>query len=288
VTLYRLNESQSPLIAPVVVAAFDGWIDAGGAATACANHIAEGGEVLAAFDADLLNDFRSRRPVLDVIDGQLQRLTWPELQLTRARHDGRDLLVLVGPEPDFRWRQLGEEIMELVVRLGVVQWLSLGAIPAALPHTRTTPVFATASTDGLLRDDEERGPQGLLRVPAAALSAIELAVSGAGIPSVGYYAQVPHYVGGSYTAAAIALLERVERHLNVTIPLGSLPSDAIAQRQRLDAAVAADEDSRLYLERLEKLAGEEQGVPSGDEIASEIERFLRDQTGGDEPGRLGR
>ena len=278
--LYQLHDPPT-LVAPALIVAFDGWIDASGAATSAASHAVGEGEILATFDADALFDYRARRPVLDVVDGTLAKLAWPELHVRRITVGGRDLLVLVGPEPDYRWRQLGVDVLDMVIRLGVVEWISLGAIPAAVPHTRAVPVLATASKQGLLRDDEQQGPEGLLRVPAAALSTIEVAVSGSGVPAVGFYAQVPHYVGGPYASATIALLEHVERHLGITIPLGSLPDDAFQQRQRLDAAVESDDDARTYLERLESIAGEER-MPSGDELATEIERYLRD-AGGDEP-----
>jgi hypothetical protein len=270
-----LRVSATPaLTAPVLVAAFDGWIDAAGAATAAARAIAGEGDVIATFDDDAIFDYRSRRPVLDVVDGTLARLTWPEILMRRANIGGRDLVVLTGPEPDFKWRELGEAVMELAVRLGIVQWVSLGAIPAAVAHTRPTPVLATASAEGLLREDELQGPAGLLRVPAAALSVIEMSVAGAGLPAVGFFAQVPNYVGGPYPSATIALLEHAGRHLGVEIPLGDLPEEAITQRANLDDLVAAQPEAREYLERLEE--GPEE-VPSGDELASEIERFLREQ-----------
>jgi hypothetical protein len=278
VSLYRFEGTMPQLRAPVLVAAFDGWIDAAGAATACANHVAEDGEVVASFDVDALNDYRARRPVLDVVDGVLARMQWPDIVLRHVSVGGRDVLVLVGPEPDYKWKQLGDEILELALRLGVVEWISLGAIPAAVPHTRPVPVLATASAEAELRNGEQQGPGGVLRVPAAALSAVEMTVAGAGIPAVGYYAQVPHYVGASpYAPATVALLQHLERRLGVTLPIGGLGDEAVSQRQRLDAVIDSDEDSREYLSRLEALASEER-MPTGDELASEIERYLR-QTG---------
>jgi hypothetical protein len=276
--LARVTEPAEPLVAPAIVAAFDGWIDAGGASTLAAQRMANEGEVLVTFDPDLLFDYRSRRPVLDIVDGTLTELTWPDLTIRRNRTGGRDLLVLTGPEPDFRWRELAEELLETALRLGVVEWVSLGSIPAAVPHTRPVPVLATASKSGLLHADELQGPQGLLRVPAAALSTVEMTIAASGVPTVGFFAQVPHYVGGPFPAATIALLEHAGRHLGVTVPLGSLPDEASATRSRIDAAVEGDEDSRQYLARLESIAGDEgQPLPSGDELASEIERFLRGQ-----------
>lgn len=278
VALYRIVEAPE-LTAPVLVAAFDGWIDAGGAASSAAAHLASSGDVVATFDADVLFDYRSRRPTLDIVDGRLTQLSWPEISLKRVRAGQRDLLILAGAEPDFRWHELGGAAVEIVDRLGVVEWISLGAIPAAVPHTRPVPIVSTESREGLLREGLQPGPQGLLRVPSAALSVLELAVIESGTPAVGYYAQVPHYVGGPYPAATIALLGEVDQHLGVSIALDALSEAAIAQRSTLDAAVAQDDEARAYLARLEALPGSD-GIPSGEELASEIERFLRDSGGG--------
>jgi len=259
----------------VLVVAFDGWVDAAGASSAATEHLAAGGSLVATFDDDTLFDYRSRRPTLDIIDGSLHRLVWPAIQVHRRTLDGRDLLVLHGPEPDFRWKELGDELGAFCLRAGVMQWVSLGAIPAAVPHTRPVPVLATASRDGLLHESDTQGPPGLLRVPSAALSAVELPVSTAGVPAVGFYAQVPHYVGGPYTAASVSLLRHLARHLGIEIPLEELEEEADGQRQRLDAAVAEDDDVRELLERMEQQTEAE--LPSGDELAAEIERFLRGQ-----------
>jgi hypothetical protein len=274
VTLHRTDATPDDLVAPVLVAAFDGWVDAAGASSATAALLAQGGTLLATFDADVLYDYRSRRPVLDIIDGTLTRIVWPSLELHRVRASGRDLLVLHGAEPDFRWKELGDDVLDLCLRLGVVQFVSIGAIPAAVPHTRPVPVLANASAPGLLHEAEMQGPPGLLRVPSACLSAVELSVSGSGIPSVGFYAQVPHYVGGPYAAATLTLLRHLGRHLSVELPEGDLEEEADAQRRRLDVAVEADEDVRAMLGQLET-ARESEEIPTGDELAAEIERFLR-------------
>lgn len=268
------------LVAPVLIAAFDGWVDAAGAASAAAERLAGAGTSVATFDADVLYDYRSRRPVLDIVDGMLMRLEWPSLQLHRAQVGGRDLLVLHGAEPDFRWRELGSDLLDLCLRLGVVQWVSLGAIPAAVPHTRAVNVLATASADGLLHEAEIQGPPGLLRVPSACLSAIEIAAAGSGIPAVGFFAQVPHYVGGPFAAATLSLLQHLGRHLSIGFPLDDLEEEAAQQRARLDVAVEADDDVREILHRLQE--ANEEDIPSGDELAAEIERFLRGQ--GPAPG----
>jgi hypothetical protein len=285
VSLFELEPvSERGFVAPVLIAAFDGWVDAAGASSAAAEHLARGGELLATFDADLLFDYRSRRPVLDIIDGTLTRLDWPSLTLHRLRTDGRDLLILQGAEPDFRWRELGSDVLELCLRFGVVQWASLGAIPAAVPHTRPVPILTTASEDAALHGSETKGPPGLLRVPSACLSAIEMSIAGAGIPCVGFYAQVPHYVGGPYAAASAALLEHLGHHLQAMLPMGSFTEDAAAQRERLDVAVQADEDVREFLQGLE--GSQDAEIPSGDELAAEIERFLRDRPDPGGPGTM--
>jgi hypothetical protein len=283
VPLYLLSEPGEPLVAPAIVAALDGWIDAAGASTAAVQRVADDTPPIATFDADLLFDFRSRRPVLDVVDGRLSQLTWPELSMRRTRIGERDVLVLTGAEPDFRWQELGRDVLAVARRLGVTQWISLGAIPTAVPHTRPVPVLATASRDGLLNEDEQVGPAGLLRVPSAALSALEKAVADDGVPTVGFYAQVPHYVGGPYAAASIAILEHLGRHLGVELPLAALPDEAMAQRQRLDQIVQADDDSRTYVERLESVV-DNQELPTGDELVSEIERFLQQRGDGGSSG----
>jgi proteasome assembly chaperone (PAC2) family protein len=277
VALYRFDDP-GKLQSPVLVAALDGWIDAGGASTTAAEHLAEGGAAVATFDGDIMFDYRSRRPTLDIVDGRLSRLDWPELVVRRAGLNGRDVLVLAGAEPDFRWHEFAASVVELVRRLGVVEWISLGAIPAAVPHTRPVPIIGSASAPGLLKGDVQPGPQGRLRVPSAALSVLEMSVADAGTPSLGYYAQVPHYVSGPYATAALELLRALGRHLGVDVPTGSLESEARELRSRLDLAAAADDTTRNYVERLEAMVDEER-LPTGDELISDIERFLRDRGG---------
>jgi len=277
VTLYR-QDSTPDLIAPTFLVAFDGWVDAGAAATTAAGLLAEGGEVVTTFDADRLFDYRARRPTLEIVGGRPASLEWPELSVRLARVGGRDLLVLSGPEPDFRWHELSEATIELAERLGVAEWIGIGAIPAAVPHTRPVPILGTESRPGLLRGDIPPGPDGVLRVPAAALSVLDIAAARAGIPTVGYFAQIPHYLSGPYPAAAIELLRAVGRHLGEEVPLGSLPEDARQLASRLEVA-AAEESTRAYVERLESMVDEARR-PSGDDLISEIERFLRERGNG--------
>jgi proteasome assembly chaperone (PAC2) family protein len=274
--LYQLHEPLPELIAPVVLAALDGWVDAGSAATTALSVVAASASPVATFDPDDLFDYRSRRPTLEIRDGRLSSLQWPELTLRHARFGERDLLVLSGAEPDDRWHRLATAMVELLLRLDTRGWVSLGAIPAAVPHTRPVPILGTESSPGLLRADVPPGPTGLLKVPSAALSMLEMTVADAGIPAVGYFAQTPHYVQGPYALASVALLRTLERHLEVELPRGNLTEEAHELRERLDTATEADETTRAYVGRLESMVDESR-LPAGDDLISDIERFLREQ-----------
>ena len=280
VSLYELAGPGAPgdpgdLIAPTMIGAFDGWVDAGSAATTALDQLVEDAPVVATFDADALFDYRARRPTLQIVDGRLAALDWPELAIRRVRVAERDLLILAGPEPDDQWRGFRSAVVDIAQRLGVVEWISLGAIPAAVPHTRSVPILGTTSESGRLRGDVRAGPAGLLRVPAATVSVLEMAMAESGIPAVGYFAQVPHYVSGPYPAASVELLMALGRHLDVVLPTGDLEEEAQQLRTRLDTATALEETTRDYVERLELLV-DEQRLPSGDDLIGEIERFLRE------------
>jgi hypothetical protein len=285
--LYRI-EDEPEFTSPVIVAALEGWVDAGAAGTAAANQLAENGRTIATFDTDAIYDYRARRPTLDILDGRPMKLAWPELRLVGVTVEDRELLVLTGPEPDYRWRELSDAVVAMARRFGAVSWVSLGAIPAAVPHTRPVPVLATASAPGLLPPGIRQGPDGLLRVPSAALSVLELSTASAGIPALGFFAQVPHYVNATYPSASIALLAAVGQYLGADLPVGSLAARALERRTMLDAAAASDDDTRAHVERLELLADEAR-LPAGDELIADIERFLREgvddgSSGSDEGG----
>jgi PAC2 family protein len=277
VTLYHLDDP-GDLVAPTMLAAFDGWVDAGASATSALALLAEDAQVVATFDADRIFDYRARRPPLEIVDGRLDELTWPTLDIRRTRAGDSDLLVLVGPEPDYRWRELVGGVIDLIGHFGVVEWISLGAIPAAVPHTRSVPILGTESGPGLLRADVPPGPAGTLRVPSAFVSALEFEASKAGVAALGYFAQVPHYISGPYPAASLALLETLGRHLGVALPTGDLADEATQLRTRLDTATALEETTRTYVERLEAMV-DEQRLPAGDDLIADIERFLRDRGG---------
>jgi PAC2 family len=274
-TLYEIK-SEEPLVAPVLIQALSGWVDVGSAGTLAAARLAGDGDLIASFDTDSLFDYRTNRPVLDISGASMNELTWPEVALHRASFGGRDLLVLTGTEPDLRWKEFAAAVRELALRMGVTQLISLGAVPAAIPHSSPTPVLATASDRSLLGNDIPV-LEGALRVPSAAVSVIDMYLSEAGIPTVGFWAQIPHYVAALYHAGAVALLNRTAEHLRIEIPIDEFEEEARAQRAQLDQIVDARPEAKAYVERLEQLAAEQE-VPSGEEIAAELERFLRETT----------
>jgi predicted ATP-grasp superfamily ATP-dependent carboligase len=271
--LYELVNEPHDAVAPALIVSFQDWVDAGGAGTTAARHIAEGGEVVANFDPDVLIDYRNHRPVLDIVDGTPKEFMWPELSLTRRRLRDRDVFVLTGPEPDARWKEFAADVLELALKIGIVEHVSLGAIPAAVPHTAPTPIMMTASSKELM--SATAPVEGLLRVPAAAVSAVEWTIAQAGIPSVGFWAQVPHYAT-PYAAAAIALIRRVETHLSVTIGAGPLEEEAARQSEALQEIISGNTDAQAYLERLESIVGEQE-IPEAEDIGQQVERFLRSQ-----------
>jgi hypothetical protein len=278
--MYQRSEV-GPLVAPALIVAFNGWVSAGGAGIATAEHIAAGGVEVARFDSDMLYDYRVNRPTLEFTEGIIDKIEWPETRVRRRNLDGRDLLVLAGPEPNWHWQAFGEAVADLAIELGVVQHVSLGGIPWAAPHTRPTIVVTTSSRPDLLSDDANF-PAGMLRVPASAASVVERAVADRGIPTVGFWARVPHYVAGIYHPAVVTLVERVSRYLGVELPLADLVQSAADQRRQLDMALADQGNVKEIVTHLEELYDASGEVASGEEIAAEIERYLRDRAPDDD------
>jgi hypothetical protein len=273
---FRIVQEPGEARSPALIVSFGDWVDAGGAGTTAARHIGEGGELIAKFDGDALFDYRSHRPIMDIVDGTPQRVAWPGMTLTRRSFPERDLFVLTGAEPDYRWEEFAQDVLGLARRIGIRQHVSLGAIPVGVPHTAPTVVMMTASRPELLQGAPPF--EGLLRVPAAAVSLIEWTLAESGLPAVGFWAQVPHYAA-AFAAGAIALVRRVEDHLGVTIGTGPLEEEAAAQGVALQQVIEGNPEASAYLERLQGLRSAEEG--SADTIAEEVERFLRDRRGGE-------
>ncbi|MBV9952794.1 MAG: PAC2 family protein [Acidimicrobiia bacterium] len=278
---YQLHE-QPELDSPVLLVALEGWIDAGFAAVNAMATVLAGldTEPVASFDADELLDHRARRPVLHLVEGVNTSLSWPGIELRSAKCAmGKDLLLLVGAEPDHSWRAFTTAVIDLAQRFGTRMVVGFGAYPAAVPHTRPTVMSVTAS------DEEMAGRwpflRGTLDVPAGVQAAIERSAGDAGLPAIGLWAQVPHYTSAmAYPAASRAILQATETVAGIDLPDGTLDEEAEEARSRLDQIIAGNEEHARMVAALEQEADSTPGstsIPSGDELAAELERFLREQ-----------
>jgi hypothetical protein len=240
--------------------------------------------VVARFDVDVLIDHRSRRPITHLVEGVNTGLTWPRLELRHGKDaDGRDVLLLVGSEPDVRWRAFCDQVVALVADLGVHLVIGLGAFPAPVPHTRALRLASTATTPELAARLPVRAT---LDVPAGVQAAIERACADADLPAIGIWAQVPHYlVNMTYPAASAALVDGLADLAGLRLDSTPLHEAATALRTRVDELVADNPEHVEMVRSLEANHDRELGddgpatgpLPSGDELAAEIERFLREQ-----------
>jgi proteasome assembly chaperone (PAC2) family protein len=274
------------LDAPAFLIALDGWVDAGGAMARTRRLILDSStpRPVATFDTDLLINFRSRRPAVRLVDGVAERVSWPQIELVSMTDgEGRDLLVLHGLEPDHQWHNFTEAVVELIVGFGSRIVVSLGGYPAATPHTRPVKVTAAATDQSMLAGVGHAA--GAVNAPAGIQTVIEQAAAAAGIDGLGIYAQVPHYaVKGPYPAASRALLETLWPVAGLRFDPAALTAEEEQARRRLDKAIARSNDNRQLVEKLEKhhdrlLAGSTAELPSGEELAAQLEEFLRDQDG---------
>jgi hypothetical protein len=275
------HASDLDLDQPVMLLAMTGWVDAASVGTDTAERIAGGGDVVAAFEPDALFDYRSSRPTLHFSSGDLTDIVWPRLEVIHRSVDEIELLIAIGNEPDFRWQELTREFVKLARRYNVSKFVTLGAVPAPVPHTRPVRVVCTTSDPDLLRDGDDVMPDELV-VPGAAVSVLRQGIADAGLPAIGYWAQVPHYLQSPFHPGVLGLTERVGRQIDVRFPIGDLALEASAQLEQIDADLAERDDARQYVERLELMQDERpelvtpfQEVPSADEIGAEVERFLR-------------
>lgn len=283
--LYERLE-QPDLESPVVVLALDGWVDAGlGAQTARASLLQTLDTVtVATFDADELLDHRARRPVLHLVEGLLTGLTWPSIELRAATDvDGNDLLLLVGAEPDHRWQAFTRDVVDLSMQFGARVVVGLGAYPAPVPHTRPTRLASSASDEHLARFCSVRTT---VDVPGGVHGAIERRAAEVGLPAIGLWAQVPHYASAMPSpSAAAALVDGLAQVAGLSLDSDELHAQATATRERIDELVRANPEHLGMVQRLEEVwDAEESGspdapIPSGEELASEIERYLREQGG---------
>ena len=271
---------------PILLLALDGWIDAAGAAAEARQHLLEGdpGRRIACFDTDRLLDHRARRPTLHLVDGVSRRMEWPALELFLLESTTEtDVLVLHGPEPDHEWRAFAEAVVDLCRQLDVQMVVGLGAYPAAVPHTRPTRLSCTAGSADLT--ERLDFVTATVEVPAGVQAVIEMEAGRAGIPAIGLWAQVPHYLSAtSYPPAALALLAGLAQLSGATVDDGPLSEASLATRARLDDLVARNPEHVTMLEMLEAAYDDLHDVrgqlPDGDQLAAELERFLRSHDDG--------
>jgi len=271
-------EDMPDLHEPVMIAAFEGWNDAGEAASAVIEHLAEvwDAEAVAAMDPEEYYDFQVNRPRVVAEAGQ-RRISWRTTRILVAQGTslGRDVILVQGIEPSFRWRSFAVELMELAEAAGVTEVYTLGALLADVAHTRPIPVSATSDdSDTRHRLDLEastyEGPTGIVGVLADAAGQV-------GLVSISAWAAVPHYAGHSPSPkATLALVSRLESLLDAPIDHGDLEDDARAWERGVDELASGDSDVAEYVESLEE-AQDTAELPeaSGDAIAKEFERYLR-------------
>ena len=265
-----------------------GFIDAGSAGETAALFLRHRwqSEVVARFDRDAFLDYRARRPTAIVDGGRLRRIDWPDLELCVARLAGAgDVALLLGPEPDMRWESFCDTVAETCKVMGVVSVMTLGAYPAAAPHTRPTRITRIANTAAEASElpDAEDVPG--YTGPVGAATVLQHAMAGHGLPCVGLWAEVPHYISASaYPEGALALVRAVADVVAVPVDTTELEAAATAHRQQVDEAVAEHPEAADMITALERATdlGMTTDLPSGDDLADEIERFLR---GRDEPHR---
>ena len=277
---------------PVIVAAFEGWNDAGEAASGALAHLERvwGAQPLAELDPEDYHDFQVNRPVVSLDEDGRRTISWPTTRLYWARPEGsrRDVVLIRGIEPSMRWRSYVSELLGYAEQLEVTTLVTLGALLADVPHTRPIPVTTTSDDESMLRElalepSRYEGPTGIVGV-------LNEGSARAGLPALSLWAAVPHYVGQSPSPkATLALLRRVEELLDVTVPLGTLPEDARAWEHGVDELAAEDGEIGEYVRQLEQVK-DTADLPeaSGEAIAREFERYLRrrdDGTPGPSSGR---
>jgi len=287
------RELDVELTRPVLVMGLEGWVDAGlsGGNAMAALLGSMRTETLVTFDSDVLVDHRSRRPTQRIVNGVLESVTSTEIQIRYGVDAaGNDVLLLVGPEPDYRWKAFTDELVDLSLDFGVRFVAGLGGFPAPMPHTRPIRVIATA-IDQVIANDVGFIP-GVREVPAGIHAAILKGFERVGIPALSLWAMVPHYVSGMpYPAASVGLLEQLSRLAGLSIDTSELRAAADVTRSRIDGLIAQNPEHVAMVAGLEQQLDAEgpatsgvgeappldaDNLPSGDELAAELQRWLRE------------
>jgi len=273
-----------PLRAPALIAAFKGWNDAGDAASAAVSFFgaALGAERFAQIDPEDFYDFQATRPRIALVDGQTRELEWPAVEVYEARapRAPRDLVLVQGSEPSMRWRTFSGLVVDLAEALGVQLVVTLGALLADVPHSHPVAMTGHATDSALterlgLQTSSYEGPTGIVGV-------LHATCARAGLPAASLWASVPHYVAAAPNPkAALALVRRLESLVGVSVDASDLESASADYERQVGLAVQSDPDIQAFVERLERAAENERDemsdddLPSGDLLAREFQRFLR-------------
>lgn len=285
-----IQQAHPELESPVVVAAFRGWNDAGEAATFAAAHLARvwSTEHFASIDPEDFYDFQAVRPQVELVDGLSRRISWPSNDFSAARVAGsaHDAIILVGTEPSLKWRRFSQLVASVARSHGAHLVVTLGALLADVAHSRPTPITGTADdersvTELDLQRSRYEGPTGIVGI-------VHDALAGSGIRSASLWAAVPHYLAVSPNPkAALALVKRVTGLIGAEADIDELERASKTYETRVTEMVAQDEDVSAYVKMLEERADRPVGmdagpIPSGEALAAELERFLRERN--DEDG----
>ena len=279
-------DARPALRQPILISAFRGWNDGGQGASLAGGYLAKTWEAdrFAEIEPEGFFDFQATRPHVSLVDGRTRRIDWPENAFYHAPVPGleRDAVLLLGIEPNLRWRTFSTLVVDLARELGVEMMITLGSLLADVPHTRPSPVTGGATDPDLierlgLQRSRYEGPTGIVGV-------LHDACNTARIPSVSLWAAVPHYVSlAPSPRAALALCQRLGDILGTAIDTGELDEAAERYSEQVSEAVASDEETAAYVAELEERAeilDEDEEIPSGESLAAELTRFLRDRERG--------
>ena len=282
------------LRAPALVCAFKGWNDAGDAASAALSFVGAslGATRFARIDPEDFFDFQATRPKVRLVDGRTREIEWPEVEIYAAKipRAPRDLVLIGGSEPSMRWRSFCKIVIDLAEVLGTQMVVSMGALLADVPHARPVAISALSS-DATLTDRLGNVTPTTYEGPTGIVGVLHDACHTAGLPAVSLWASVPHYVAAAPNPkAALALVRSLEQLVGVSVDAGELESAAGDYERQVNLAVQSDPDVQAFVERLEQAVEEEEAaegvetpdLPSGDVLAREFQRFLR-QRGSDPP-----
>jgi proteasome assembly chaperone (PAC2) family protein len=273
-------ESRPEVSGATLICAFRGWNDGGEAASTAAAYLRDrwSARRFARLDPEDFYDFQVTRPMVRLEGGVTRRIEWPANDFFHAALPKRDVIVLLGIEPNVRWRSFVGGLVETARNLSVDSFITLGAFLADVPHTVPSPIAGTAPDPDLaarlgIAASRYEGPTGIVGV-------LQDAAARAGMGSVSFWAAVPHYLpAGPNPKAALALVEKLSAFLDVPVETDTLSRAAVTWEQQISTMVEQNEDLRAYVQRLEEGAGrgEELGdIPSGDALAAELEKFLRE------------